>query len=529
MVAIMYIERARYKRGDFFWRKLAVDAPGMALTAGKHPVNTYKCVTLFCRLNIKEEKRMASKKDKAADKVQIEKLSDSIPQDILMALLDNPYESMIIIDSDGIVRYMSRANDGIYLLSPENAIGRHISEVSPGTKMLRVLETGKAEMGRSMLINNQWRVVARIPLILGNRIVGVVGKLMFMSHDKLKSLYQRIDTLEQNLDFYKEELNALNGSRYTFDSIIGESELIQQAKALALQAAENDVSVLIVGESGTGKELFAHSIHRASPRAGNNFVRVNCAAIPHDLIEAELFGYEEGAFTGANKKGKPGKFELADKGTIFLDEIGDMPSDVQVKLMRVLQEKEVERIGGRCPKPVNFRLISATNQNLEKMIRTGMFRLDLYYRLNVISIHLPPLRSIPDDIPMIFKSVMKRLNETRKQPVHHVSGRALEAIQNYAWPGNVRELRNVVERAMIVCKEGRIKLEDLPISVREKPLYKNCAAAGASSLKEILDNVERKAVMSALESCGNNRVRAAALLGIHRTGLYQKMKKYGID
>jgi transcriptional regulator with PAS, ATPase and Fis domain len=479
-------------------------------------------------LDIKEEKRMASKIDNAEDKIREEELLTSIPQDLLMALLDNPYESMILIDSHGIVRSMSRANDGIYLLSPEDAIGRHISEVSPGTEMLRVLETGKAEIGRSMLLNNQWRVVARIPLSWGNRIVGVVGKLMFMSHDKLKSLYQRIDTLEQNLDFYKEELNALNGSRYTFDSIIGDSELIQQAKTLALQAAENDVPVIIVGESGTGKELFAHSIHRASPRAGSNFVRVNCAAIPHDLIEAELFGYEEGAFTGANKKGKPGKFELADKGTIFLDEIGDMPSDVQVKLMRVLQEKEVERIGGRGPKPVDFRLISATNQTLEKMIGTGMFRLDLYYRLNVISIHLPPLRTIPEDIPLIFKHVMKSLNETRKQPVHHVSAPALEAIGNYPWPGNVRELRNVVERAMIVCKEGRIELADLPISVRETPPHKTPAAAGTSSLKEILDSAERKAVMSALESCDNNRVRAAALLGIHRTGLYQKMKKYGI-
>lgn len=472
---------------------------------------------------------MAPKEDHAEDKIRVEEQLTSIPQELLMALLDNPYESMILIDSHGIVRFMSRANDGIYLLPPQEAIGRHISEVSPESGMLRVLETGKAEIGRSMLLDNQWRVVGRIPLKRGNRIVGVVGKLMFMSHDKLKSLYQRIDTLERNLDYYKEELNALNGSRYTFDSIIGDSEPIQQAKTLALQAAENDVSVLIVGESGTGKELFAHSIHRASPRAGNNFVRVNCAAIPHDLIEAELFGYEEGAFTGANKKGKPGKFELADKGTIFLDEIGDMPSDVQVKLMRVLQEKEVERIGGRGPKPVNFRLISATNQNLEKMIGTGMFRLDLYYRLNVISIHLPPLRAISEDIPLIFKHVMKRLNETRKQPVHHVSGQVLEAIKNYPWPGNVRELQNVVERAMIVCKEGRIELADLPISVRETPPYKNPVAAGTSSLKEILESAERKAVMSALESCGNNRVKAAALLGIHRTGLYQKMKKYGIE
>ncbi len=467
-------------------------------------------------------------KENSMDKKEVEKLLDSIPRELLMGFLDNPYESMFLIDSHGIVRYMSHANDETYLLPSEKAIGRHISEVSPDTGMLRVLKTGKAEIGRSMMLDNQWRVVARIPIKWGDQIVGVAGKLMFMSHDKIKSLYQRIDKLERNLNFYKEELNAVNGSRYTFDSIIGDSDLIQQAKTLALQAAENDVPIIIVGESGTGKELFAHSIHRASPRAGNNFVRVNCAAIPRDLIEAELFGYEEGAFTGANKKGKPGKFELADKGTIFLDEIGDMPSDVQVKLMRVLQEKEVERIGGRGPKPVNFRLISATNQDLEKMIGTGMFRLDLYYRLNVISINLPPLRAIPEDIPLIFKHVMKRLNERRKKPVHHVSEQALEAIRNYAWPGNVRELRNVVERAMIVCKEGRIELADLPISVQETPAYKNPAGAETFSLKEILDSAERKAVMSALESCGNNRVRAAALLGIHRTGLYQKMKKYGI-
>jgi transcriptional regulator with PAS, ATPase and Fis domain len=326
---------------------------------------------------------------------------DEIPADLLMALLDNPYESLILIDASGVVRFMSSSNEGIYPIPVKDAIGRHITEVSADTRMPRILQTRKAEIGRSMVLKNQHRVVARIPLFKDGRVVGAAGKLMFMSPEKLKELYGRIEVLKNNLDFYKETLNQVYGSRYTFENIIGNSALSLQAKALAAQAAESDSPVLIVGESGTGKELFAHAIHQISRRRNHNFVKVNSASIPGELIESELFGYEPGAFTGARKQGKPGKFELAHQGTIFLDEIGDMPHLLQVKLMRVLQEKEVERIGGKT-RQIDFRVISATNLDLEAMVREKTFRLDLFYRLNVIIIRLPPLRDIREDILPIF-------------------------------------------------------------------------------------------------------------------------------
>ncbi len=454
---------------------------------------------------------------------------EDIPEDLLMALLDNPYESLILIDSEGIIRFMSSSNEGIYPIPVKDAIGRHITEVSADTRMPRILQTRKAEIGRSMVLKNQHRVVARIPLFKDGRVVGAAGKLMFMSPEKLKELYGRIDALKNNLDFYKETLNQVYGSRYTFENIIGNSALSLKAKALARQAAESDSPVLIIGESGTGKELFAHAIHQISRRRNHNFVKVNSASIPGELIESELFGYEPGAFTGARKQGKPGKFELSHQGTIFLDEIGDMPPLLQVKLMRVLQEKEIERIGGK-PRQIDFRVISATNLDLETMVRLKTFRLDLFYRLNVIIIRLPPLRDIREDILPIFNHFLNQLSLENHRKIHAISTEAAAALRQYSWPGNIRELRNVAERALIVCRGDRIELNDLPMSVTVKPPGEpHSNNALDLSLKALIENAERAAILQALEATGHNRNMAAALLKIHRTGLYQKMKKYRIS
>jgi len=451
-----------------------------------------------------------------------------IPEDLLEALLENPYESLILVDAQGIVRFMSASNEGVYPMSVKEAIGKHIREVSPKTRLPRILETGKAEIGRSMVLKSKNRVIARIPLIRDGRVIGAAGKLMFMSPKKLKELYERIENLETKIDFYQSELNQVYGGRYSFDSIIGTSEPIRKAKELARQAAATDAAVILTGESGTGKELFAHSIHQASRRRDQNFVRVNCAAIPADLIESELFGYEAGAFTGARKKGKAGKFELAHNGTIFLDEIGDMPMALQVKLMRVLEEKEVERIGSRNPKPINFRVISATNRDLKKLIDKQAFRLDLYYRLNVMHIRLPALREIRGDIPSIFHHFFDRLSVGKRSRIRAVSPEALEAMQQYPWPGNIRELRNVVERAMIVCQGDVIERADLPLEKGVPAPVPSFSEDALPSLKQLLKETERQAILAALEHTGNNRAEAAKILGIHRTGLYQKMKKHGI-
>ena len=451
-----------------------------------------------------------------------------IPQDLLEALLENPYESLILIDADGIVQYMSSSNEGVYPMPVKEAIGKHIREVSPHTRLDRILKTGKAEIGRSMVLKSRNRVIARIPLVRDGRVIGVVGKLMFMSPKKLKELYERIENLETKIDYYQSELNQVYGGRYSFDSIVGTSEPMRRAKALARQAAATDAAVILTGESGTGKELFAHSIHQASQRRRQHFVRVNCAAIPAELIESELFGYEAGAFTGARQKGRAGKFELAHKGTIFLDEIGDMPMALQVKLMRVLEEKEVERIGARRPKPIDFRVISATNRDLKQLIDKQAFRLDLYYRLNVVHIQLPALREIREDIPAILQHFFARLAVGPKSRIRSVTPDALEAMQQYAWPGNVRELRNVVERAMIVCQGEALTRADLPFEKKVTPAVPAFSGGAIPPLKQLLEETERQAILAVLEHTDNNRVAAAKLLGIHRTGLYQKMKKHGI-
>jgi transcriptional regulator with PAS, ATPase and Fis domain len=452
-----------------------------------------------------------------------------IPEDLLQALLDNPYESLILVDAGGIVRFMSNSNEGFYPIPIKDAIGKHIRDVSPRTNLPRILKTGKAEIGRSMILKSKNRVIARIPLIKDGKIIGAIGKLMFMSPKKLKELYNRIESLETEIDFYKDELDQVYGGRYSFDSIIGDSDLIRKAKDLSRQAAKTDAAVIITGESGTGKELFAHSIHQASSRRKQNFVRVNCAAIPADLIEAELFGYEAGSFTGAIKQGKAGKFELAHNGTIFLDEIGDMPMALQVKLMRVLEEKEVERLGSRKPKPINFRVISATNRNLKKLIDKQVFRLDLYYRLNVMNIHLPALREIYKDIQPIFYHFLRKLSIGERPKIRKVSPEAMEAIKQYSWPGNVRELRNLVERAMIVCQGDSIERADLPLEKSKAPQIYASSVDTIAPLKQVLEETEQRTIIQALTHTGNNRAEAAKLLDIHRTGLYQKMKKYGIS
>jgi transcriptional regulator with PAS, ATPase and Fis domain len=456
-------------------------------------------------------------------------LKPKIPEALLEALLENPYESLILVDADGIVRFMSASNEGVYPVSVKDAIGKHISEVSPKTHLPRILETGKAEFGRSMMLKSKNRIIARIPLLKDGKVIGAAGKMLIRSPEKLKELYERIENLETKVNYFKSELDQLYGGRYSFDSIIGTSAAIRKAKALARQAADTDAAVILTGESGTGKELFAHSIHQASRRRKQNFVRVNCAAIPADLIEAEMFGYEAGAFTGARKEGKPGKFELAHNGTIFLDEIGDMPMALQVKLMRVLEDKEVERIGARQPKRINFRVISATNRSLQKLIDAKAFRLDLFYRLNVVHIHLPPLREIRDDLPALVHHLLARLSIGERPRIQRVSKDALAAIQRYHWPGNVRELRNVIERAMIVSRNKVIEIEDLPLEKNPTPQANMTTRGRLLPLKVLMEETERQAIRKALAETKGNRVKAAELLGIHRTGLYQKMKKHGIS
>jgi transcriptional regulator with PAS, ATPase and Fis domain len=372
-------------------------------------------------------------------------------------------------------------------------------------------------------------VIARFPLYHKGELIGAAGKLMVLHPGKLKLLYDRINELKGKVDYYRRELHKPYGAYYGFNNIIGNSKPIRQAVELGKKVAASTSQVLIQGESGTGKELFAHAIHDASKRCDQSFVSVNCASIPNDLFESEFFGYEPGAFTGANKKGKIGKFEIAHGGTIFLDEIGDMPLNLQIKLLRVLQEKEIEPIGAAKTKKVNFRLISATNQDIDTLIKDKKFRLDLYYRINLVTIKLPPLRKIKTDIPLLVNHFLEDLGKNGRP--FKISDEAMAALVDYSWPGNIRELKNVVERAGIVCRHRYIRPSDLPLNMQEQ---KNQSLFPArvpgirdfSDLKTLMEETEKKAIQDALELSEGKRAMAAEVLGIHRTGLYQKMKKY---
>jgi len=356
--------------------------------------------------------------------------------------------------------------------------------------------------------------------------VAVFGQVMFKDVRDVGKLANKLSVLESKVKLYEQELISLRSTRYTFDSIIGNSRAIKSLKKEALKATANQFPVLITGDSGTGKELFAQAIHHASPRKMYPFVRINCAAIPKDLLETELFGYERGAFTGARKTGKPGKIELANQGTLFLDEIGDLPIEMQPKLLRVLEDREFERIGGTKVIHSNFRLIAATNQNLESMIQKLRFRKDLFYRLNVIPLNIPPLKDRKKDIILLVRHNLKQLASELSLPDIKVAHDVEAILRNHDWPGNVRELHNVLERTVSSLEGDKIHRSELPFY-----LHRGLGSIGVRAkqgIKTIKAKAEEEAIKAALKETGNNKAQAARLLGIHRTLLYKKMARYGI-
>ncbi|GAB4261487.1 MAG: sigma-54-dependent Fis family transcriptional regulator [Deferrisomatales bacterium] len=444
-------------------------------------------------------------------------------------LLDNRYEGLIVVDREGRVVYMNRENERFLGLPRGGAKGRHITDLIPSSRLHVVCQTGRAEVGQVQEIRGKMKVAARIPIRKGNRVIGAMGSIMFSDLKEVGRLARMVRVLEDRVADYEKRLRALpQRNRYTFDHILGRGRKLLQAVDLAKKIARSDSDVLIVGETGTGKELFAHAIHNASPRGDGPFVRLNCAAIPRDLAESELFGYEPGSFSGASRKGQIGKFEQAHGGTIFLDEIGDLPLDIQAKLLRVLQEKEVERIGATSVRYVDFRLVAASNVDLKELTEQGKFRLDLYFRLNKMLLYVPPLREHLEDVPLYVRHFLDTQFDYAGTGRREVSPEVLEALQGYHWPGNVRELLNVVERIAWNAKGPRIRLEDLPSGI--------LAAGGLSEasppstlLRDAVEEAEKRVIRKVLAMTGNNKSRACKLLDIHRTTLYQKLAKYKID
>ncbi len=447
----------------------------------------------------------------------------------LEEILSGAGEWMVVVDANGIITMMSEDYAKFNCTDVPHAVGKHVTEVIENTRMHIVAHTGVAEMGEKQTIKGRGLIVNRLPLMEAGRAVGAYGRVVFKDVEQLYELASKLKVLETKVKYYEKELTQLRGARYTLASIMGSGQAISAAKLEALRASRTDSTVLVFGETGTGKELFAHAIHAASQRRSGPFIKLNCAAVPSELLESELFGYEEGAFTGAKRGGKPGKFEMAQGGTLFLDEIGDMPSAMQVKLLRVLQEREVERVGGTLTRSVDIRIIAATGKSPEELVNEGSLRADLYYRINVIPIRIPSLRERREDIVAIADNFLARLANDTGEMKRTISPELQEVLKSYVWRGNVRELQNVLERAAAMTREESLLPEHVPEYLLHSLPKLRAGAAPPSTLAHARAEAERKTIVAALAAAGGNKTRAASILQIHRVKLYEKMKRHGIQ
>jgi len=440
----------------------------------------------------------------------------------------NQYIAGYIIDNQGCIIYINNTYLQILNLEKHDVLGKQILEISPHTRTLTVLQSGEAICGYNWRVKGRNMIASAIPIFQDDIIIGVFAFSVFLDILDAKEM---IENLMSELNKYKSEVRILHRAKYSFDDLIGNSKEFQRVINLARQIAKHpDTTVLISGDSGTGKELLANAIHNRSTRAGHSFVRVNCAAIPENLLEAELFGYDEGAYTGAKKSGQAGKFELAQGGTIFLDEIGEMSYSMQSKLLVVLQEQEVERVGGTHPIQLDVRVIAATNRDLEKMISAGLFRQDLFFRLNVFHLEMIPLCSHKEDIAQLIDYFLIKFNKRLQVEITGISDKALKSLEQYHWPGNVRELENVMERAMIIAEmEGSSILSRRHFGFLNTAFNVPISLDQTKDLKTITDDFERQVIKRALQEANDDILTAARLLGINRTTLYRKLKKYAFQ
>lgn len=439
------------------------------------------------------------------------------------ATLEHAYDGILMTDEKNVITMVSPPLLELFNLAKSEVLHKPVEKVLPQLKLSNVFKTETAEVSDFNERHGIKYIVHRIPIKKDGKVIGAIGKVMFRQLNEVSDLFKKLQKAENKASFYHQQLQKSESARFTWDHIFSEDPYMEKLKKSAAKAAKGRSTVLIRGESGTGKELFAHAIHNSSARSDGKFVVVNCAAIPEDLLESEFFGYEEGAFTGAKQRGKIGKFDLANGGTLFLDEIGDMSLSLQAKLLRVLQEREFYRVGGNVRVKVDVRIIAATNRNLEEMVKEGEFREDLYYRLNVISLNIPPLRERVQDVEYLITNLMKELNSMLGTSITGISTQANSALLQYDWPGNVRELRNVLERAMTFAEYGKIQVEDLPdylISQISKPVIQKVSLA---------EDAELGAIKKALTQANGNKAKAARLLGISRSGLYEKIKKYQLS
>lgn len=446
----------------------------------------------------------------------------------LANVFDTMSDGVIVVNMEGRVSQANPAAKKIIGYSDEALIGVHVVDLFSGKapKTMNLLQTGESFNDREIFLDGrQGKIHAAasgIPIFNENKQV-VGGAIILRPIAQVQRL-----------------VNKFTGAQasFTFDSIIGEDKHLKRSIRMAMKAGANDATVLLQAESGTGKEMFAQAIHNISQRSDGPFIAINCAALPRELVGSELFGYVEGAFTGARRGGRPGKFELANNGTLFLDEIGDMPLEQQAILLRALQEKAVLRVGGESPIKVDVRIIAATNQDLLSLIEQKLFRADLYYRLNVVQVRIPPLRERPKDISLLFNYFLKEMSTRLNRHIRVVEPAVIDYLEAYDWPGNIRELQNVVERILLVTEDAHITQEHLPREIINRSGKKNegepeSPIPGFLSTREMRKQYaleqEREHIINALNDYGGNISKAAGSLGISRSTLYRKMKGYYID
>ncbi|HML38221.1 MAG TPA: sigma 54-interacting transcriptional regulator [Bacillota bacterium] len=461
--------------------------------------------------------------EKIAQELEIVKALQTTIDGVLSASSDGVF----VADISGTVKYVNERACQLVSQPSEQIIGKPIQSILQTSNPIKIAMSGAAEVD-SCDIGGKKCIVSHIPYKGENGeaadITGIVSTVYLNDNAVTEEIARKWFYLKQQVQYYREELEKRGGGS-RFDQIITNSPEFKRIKKEAMFIARSSSTVLLTGESGVGKDMFARGIHEASPRAKHPFIKVNCVSIPETLFESELFGYAPGSFTGALKNGKPGYFERAHMGTVFLDEIGDMPLSIQAKLLQVLQEKEFTRVGGTGKQRVDVRIIAATNRDLREAIAKKTFREDLYYRLNVIEFHLPPLRERPEDILILAESFIEKYNEILGSKVTGINEQARKALQKYPWPGNIRELENAIERAANFVWEGEIGIENLPGQIIR---LEHDSAAFSSSYRSSLIDFEKEMLMDVLKKTNGNKSAAARMLNLSRSAFYDRLAKYNL-
>ncbi|MDR3670731.1 MAG: sigma 54-interacting transcriptional regulator [Holophaga sp.] len=450
--------------------------------------------------------------------------------DLLRRVLDIGMDGLQVINPEGIITMVNKSYLKIHNVARSECEGLPVTQVIENTRMHIVAHTGVPELDEIQKIRGHTYVVSRIPIFKGGKCIGAVGKIVFQNLQEIHRLAFRTRRLQLELEELRKSKGApRRDTRFSFDDIVAQADASRLAKDRASMGAPTTSTILLLGESGVGKEVFAQAIHNLSPRYSHPFVRVNCSAITESLFESELFGYAEGAFTDARKGGRTGKFEQAQGGTIFLDEIGDMPLSTQAKLLRVLQEREIDKVGGEGTLPVDIRVIAATNQDLWELVEQEKFRRDLFFRLNVIPIVIPPLRERRADIPDLIQLFWSELQAAQGIHTRYLTPGACRLLEEYSWPGNIRELRNTLERTFTIVQDNQISESQVRMIMLSVGFTGGQFGADDTSLDGVVEKAERKAIALALARTNNNKAQAAKLLGISRPLLYRKMGQYSIS